>query len=590
MNETNQDIAHLLRSIAVVYTLQGQNRFRIIAYEKAAEVIQYLPYNIKDVWVKGELDKIQGIGATLTQHLDEYFKDPENSYLNKTLHEIPQSVFLLMNIPGVGPKKALKLIKAFDLEDPKTAVEKLQKAAENGRIAELESFGEKSEKEILESIEIFKNNQDKEKRMPYPIAFDVAQDIIEYMKENKHVKHIDVLGSMRRKKSTIGDIDLAIVADDTQVENIIQYFVDYPKKIGIESQGDKKGSIIATNGMGIDLRVTSKDTYGAMLQYFTGSKAHNIKLREYAQKKGLSSNEYGIKNIKDNTIKHFTTEKDFYNYLGLDYIEPEMREGNEEIELAKKHQLPTLINADSLRGDFHIHSNYPIEPSHDLGANSPEEILDRALQKKYLYIGFSEHNPSMSNHTDEQIITILKKRKEHMSKIFLNKKYKDIDCYLGLEVDILPDGNLALPNGAEKYLDYIIVSVHSRFTQPEEETTKRILRALEHPKVKIFGHPTGRLIEKREGIHANWDEIFKSCKTKNIACEINASPYRLDLPDVLVKRAKELGVRFTIDSDTHGIKEMDNLEYGISVARRGWLEKDDVMTTKSQKTFRDWLL
>lgn len=590
MNETNQDIAQLLRSIAIVYTLQGKNRFRIIAYEKAAEVIQYLQYNIKDLWKKGELGSIQGIGATLTQHLDEYFKDPENSYLTKTLHEIPQSVFLLMNIPGVGPKKAFKLIKAFGLDDPKTAVEKLQKAAENGQIAELDSFGEKSEKEILESLEIFKKNQNKEKRMPYPIADDVAQEVIRYMKANKHVNQIDVLGSMRRKKSTIGDIDLSIVTDEKYVKDIIQRFVDYPQKLGIESQGDKKASIIAANGMGIDLRITSKDTYGAMLQYFTGSKAHNIKLREHALKLGLSSNEYGIKNIKNREVKKFSNEKDFYNYLGLDYIEPEMREGNDEIEKAKKHNLPNLITANFLRGDFHIHSNYPIEPSHDLGANSPEEILDRALKKGYFYVGFSEHNPSMGNHTDQQIRDILKKRKEHMSQIFAKSKYKTLDCYLGLEVDILPDGNLALPAGAEEFLDYIIVSVHSRFTQSEDETTQRILKALEFPKVKIIGHPTGRLIEKREGIHANWDEIFKVCHEKHIACEINASPYRLDLPDMLVKRAKELGVQFTIDSDTHGIREMDNLTYGISVARRGWLEKEDVLTTYSKKEFKNWLL
>ncbi|HLL60367.1 MAG TPA: PHP domain-containing protein, partial [Candidatus Nitrosocosmicus sp.] len=559
-------------------------------------------YDIKELWKKGELGNVSGIGSNIAKHLDEYFKDPENSYLVKTVREIPETVFLFMNIPGVGPKKAFKLVKAFNLEDPKTAIEQLKQIALSGRIAELDTFGKKSEEEILASLEIYKNNQDKEKRMPYPIALKVATDVIEYLKKHPDIKNIDVLGSMRRKKETIGDIDLAVIAEKDKCEGIIQYFIDYPKKLGVEGQGDKKASIIATNGMGIDLRVTSEDTYGAMLQYFTGSKEHNVKLREYALKKGLSLNEYGIKKITHDELRikkdkkvpvkndiTFKTEEKFYNYLGLDYIEPELRDGTDEIKLAEIKSLPNLVLEKDLKGDFHIHSNYPIEPSHDSGVNSTEEILNRALELNYSYIGFSDHNPSMSTHSEEDILNILKRRYQSLKEIFQNKKYKPLDCYIGLEVDILPEGNLALPKDSEKYLDYIIVSIHSRFTQPIEETTQRILKALEFPKVKIFGHPTGRLIEKRDGVNAIWDVIFQKCVEKNIACEINASPYRLDLPDLLVKQANKLGVKFTIDSDSHSLPEMDNLPYGISVARRGRLEKDAVITSWDKERLKNWI-
>jgi DNA polymerase (family 10) len=588
MNENNSKISALLKQVAIAYTLHNENRFRIIAYEKASETIQYLTEDIFDIYKRGDLDKVEGIGPNLVKHLSEYFTNPKDSYLLQVISEIPASVYLLMNIQGIGPKKAFTLVERLHLNDPKTAIQDLKKAALAGQIAEFERFGKKSEDEILKGLELFETNQNKERRMPYPIAFDLAEDILSYLRKNEKIKNLDVLGSLRRKRDTIGDIDIAATCDEKYTKEVIEYFVKYPGKIAIENQGDKKASIVAANGMGIDFRIAQDNTYGSMLQYFTGSKAHNVALREYALKKGLSLSEWGIKDVKTQKLKVFESEKDFYKYIGLEYIEPELREHNGEIENALKNTLPDLVDVKDLRGDFHIHSNYPIEPSHDLGANTPEEIISNAIKKGYRYVGFSEHNPSMSNHTEKEIVEIMKMRHEKMKTIF--SKFDQIDCYIGLEVDILPSGELALPGKAIEFVDYLIVSIHSRFAEPKEVTTKRIIKALSYPKVKIFGHPTGRLIEKREGVQADWEEIFAFCASRNIACEINSSPYRLDLPDYLVMGAKKKGVQFTIDSDTHGINEMDNLPYGISVARRAGLEKKDIITTYSKDDLKKWIL
>jgi DNA polymerase (family 10) len=319
-----------------------------------------------------------------------------------------------------------------------------------------------------------------------------------------------------------------------------------------------------------------------MLQYFTGSKSHNIKLREYGLKKNLSLSEYGIRDIKSKKLHEFNNEKDFYNFLTLQYIPPEIREGTNEIELAKNSKLPDLVKLSDIKGDLHLHSSYNLQPSHDLGNNSFREILTKAKELNYEYVGFSEHNPK-SSLTDKEVIKIMKKRKDQIEKI------NNAHCFIGLEVDIFPNGHIALPHEAIEYVDYLIVAVHSSFNLGVKEMTTRILEALNNPKVKILGHPTGRYFGKREGFQLEWEKIFEACKKNNIALEVNAWPKRLDLSDTEVREAINHGVKLIINTDAHDVNQMHNMFYGVSVARRGWAKKSDIMNTLSYKKFKEWL-
>lgn len=582
---TNKEIVILFRNIAAAYLLQNVNRFRIIAYENAATSVEHLNRELRDIWKEGKLTEVPGIGTSIASHLNEYFSTGHSKQFDEALKGIPVTVYALMKVPSIGPKKAYKLVNELKLVNEKTIYEDLKKAAEDNRIAELETFGKKSQDDIIEALELFKKRKSKEKRMPLPYAASLADEIIEYLKKNKQVKRADVLGSLRRMVSTIGDVDIAVEADEKHAKEIVNYFIAYPKKLSLDNSGDKKASIIVPPYIRVDMRVQDKKTYGSMLQYFTGSKAHNIKLREYVIKKGLSLNEYGMKGKGKNT--EFRNEESLYNFVGLQYIPPEVREGSNEIDLAKKNKIPTLVDLHDMKGDLHLHSSYDLKPSHDLGRNTYVEILEKAKELGYEYVGFADHNPKKIRLTDAEVLHILEKRREHIDKTC---KGKSVKYFVGLEVDIQPDGNLALPQKAIDYLDYMVVSVHSSFGMNVIEMTKRVMKALSHQKVKILGHPTGRLLDQREGFELDWPVIFAECKKRNIALEINAWPERLDLPDTLVRQAKDAGNQFIIDTDAHATYQMDNMKYGVSVARRGWCTKDAIMNTRTYEEMRKWML
>ncbi|MDP4011289.1 MAG: DNA polymerase/3'-5' exonuclease PolX, partial [Candidatus Roizmanbacteria bacterium] len=414
--------------------------------------------------------------------------------------------------------------------------------------------------------------------------------------------------------------DLAIVAEESDMQTIVDHFLQYPGKRSVEAAGERKTSILATGNIRIDLRVQDTESYGSMLQYFTGSKAHNIKLREYALRKGYSLSEYGIKNMKEKhpptdlhrlppsqggskknlpfegsippkagggMLHEFKDEESLYSFLGLSYIPPEIREGTIEIEKAAKNAIPQLISLSDIKGDFHMHSSYDLQTSHDLGLNTFEEMTAKAKELYYAYIGFSEHNPKQKDLSEEDVVDIMRLRKEHIAKVMkpLNMPY-----FIGLEVDILPNGELALPEKAFEYVDYLIVSLHSSFKMNMDEMTKRVLKALSYPKVKIFGHPTARLLGKREGVEMDWDQIFEHVVKHDQALEINAGPPRLDLPDSLVREGVEKGVKFFVNTDAHAVAHMDWMEYGVFVARRGWLEKKDVVNTWELDGVREWMI
>jgi DNA polymerase (family X) len=581
---SNKVIVKLFRNIAAAYMLKNENRFKIIAYQKASDVIEQMTREIEDLWKENKLHGIPGIGPSIRAHLVDLFETGHSINIEEALEGIPSTVFLLMDIPSIGPKKAFKLVQAFLLFDDETVIQDLKKAAQEHKIAKLPTFGDRSEAEILEAIELYQRKDRREERMPLPYAFALAQEIITYMKQLPAVKRIDALGSLRRMVSTIGDIDLAVVADEQDSQAVIDHFLQYPGKIAIDNAGEKKASIIAVSNIRVDLRVTEAKTYGSMLQYFTGSKAHNINLREYALRKGYSLSEYGIKDMSTNMISTFAQENDFYHYLNLQCVPPELREGTKEIELAAKNKLPNLIALPDIKGDFHIHSSYNLQPSHDLGADDYLTLVDKAKQLGYSYLGFTDHNPKNSGLSELEIGEIMKERKNVISMLKL-----PIPCFIGLEVDILPSGDLALPQSAIDYVDYLIVSIHSVFKMPQQQMTDRVLKALSYPKVKVLGHPTGRLLGKRDSIDVDWEAVFSLLKEKNIAIEINSCPERLDLPDGMVKEAKEKGAIFIINSDAHAVSQMDNMFYGVSVARRGWLTAPEVVNSWGIERIKEWM-
>ncbi len=603
----NQEIARLLEAVAAALEIKGENHFRITAYERAAATIEHATSEVKDLWDDGKLTELPGVGASLAQHLDELFRTGRVKHFEEVTKGLPPAMFELLNVPGIGAKTAYQLCRTFKLNDPGTVVNQLIGLAQTGKIANLEGFGEKSQADLLEGLEEFKQGQGKKKRMNLPLANAIAQEVIDYLKQNSAVIRADVLGSLRRMVATIGDIDIAVAAN--KPAEVIDWFLGYPKKKLIE-KGPSGASLLLKSGHQLDLRVVETEAYGSMLQYFTGSKHHNIHLREYALKKGFSLSEYGIKktgksqkakvpgfapiagagksqkyNPKVKILK-FDTERKFYNFLGMAWIPPEIREDFGEIEASLSGKLPRLVETREIKGDLHVHSDFPIEPSHDLGETPMFKMLEKAQQKGYEYLGFSEHNPSQSKHNDEQIISIIKMKRKLIDELNysnnknpLNKGKSKIKALNGLEIDIRPDGSLALPEKGFEYLDYAIASIHSNFKMSRTEMTKRVLKALGHPIVTILGHPTGRKLGEREGFELDWEEIFSFCQKNGKILEINAWPDRLDLPDTLVREAVKNRVKMIINTDSHAVDQMDLMFYGVSVARRGWAEAKDIVNT-----------
>ncbi len=587
---TNLEIAELLRSVAAAYEILEENPFKIIAYQKAADSIEHLTSELKDIWDDGKLDSVPGIGTSLAGHLDELFRKGHVKHFDTILHKLPGAIYPLLLVPGLGPKKAYKLVRELKLGDSKHIVADLEKAAKAHKIAPLSGFGEKSEQVILESIGSYKRGQIKENRMVLPTADAVARDVLAYL-HIPEVARADTMGSLRRQVSTIGDIDIA--ASTTKPEKVIDHFVTYPHQKLID-RGTKGATLLLTNGRQVDLRVQKPEGYGAMLQYFTGGKNHNIALRTYAQTRGLSLNEYGIKNVKTGKLTECSTEEAFYKALNMNYIPPELREDKGEIDAALHGKLPHLVELPDIKGDLHIHTSYDFPASHDIGANPLKDHLDKAVKLGYEYIGISDHNPSMSTLTQKQAISVMEKRKKWYEQQYYSwndRVKKRVHLYIMCEVDILPDGTLALPEEAFTYVDAVIVSIHSAFTQKRNDVTKRIVRGLTaHPKVRMLGHPTGRILTRREGVDADWQEVYGVCKKHNIALEINAFPDRLDLPDHLAYEARKAGVKFCINTDSHAVDQMDLMRYGVSVARRGWATKHDIVNCLAYNEFNDWLI
>jgi DNA polymerase (family X) len=576
----NADVAKLLRSVSAALSLKpGDNRFRIIAYDRAADAIENSSSEVKDLWEEKELHTLPGVGSSIASYLDELFSTGKVKHFEEMMKGIPEAMFELMDVPGIGPKLAFKLSQELGIGKAHGAVEKLEKAAQKGRIRDIEGFGEESEKNILENIAQWKNRST---RILLPAAAQIAQDAIEWLNRLPQVKKAEPLGSLRRRVSTIGDIDIAVASDHPDA--VINHFKAFPKKVRVIEAGPTSASLELPKGVQLDVMVQPPERFGALLQHFTGSKHHNVALREYALKKGLSLSERGIK--KGDTIQEFKNEEDFYAALGMDWIPPELREDNGEIQAALERKLPELVKPEDVKGDLHTHSDFNIEPSHDLGTNSMVEMIGAAQKLGYEYIGFAEHNPSVSMHTPAQVVELTKRKREQVEQIKYSNDSRGINVLNGMEIDIKPSGELALPAQAFEYLDYAIVSIHGSFKGNRVDQTKRVLSALSHPKAKIFGHPTARKLTEREGVDLDWDVIFDFCLKNHKFLEINSYPDRLDLPDVLVRDAIKYGVKLIIDTDSHMIDALTLMPFGVSVARKGWAQKKDIINTLSWKEFR----
>ena len=574
---SNKDISRLLREIAAAYEAKGENRFKIIAYDNAATSVEHATSELKDLWEEDQLNTVPGLGQSIREHLDELFRTGKVKHFQAVKKGLPAGMFSLLDIGGLGPKSAYKLAKELNIKSPQD----LEKAAKTGKIREIPGFGEKSEQDILTAISEAK---DKGTRHLLPVAFATAQRVLAHLRQHKDCQEAEPLGSLRRMVATVGDIDIAVASENPRA--IIEHFQKFREIKRVLDAGERKSSILLANGIQIDLLVNPARAFGALLQHFTGSKNHNIHLREYALTKGMSVSDYGIK--AGGKLHEFKTEEAFYNFLGMEYIEPELREDAGEIEAAIKHKLPKLVEAKDIKGDIHLHSNYPIEPSHDLGENSFETIIERARQLKYQYVGLSDHSPGFSTHTKQQIIDIIKKRTEKIEQ--LKTSSKNIKVLNLLEIDILTNGEISVPQEGLKLLDGAIAGIHSSHRQDKRTITKRLMAAINSQYIQVISHPTGRLLNQRESYEADWPKVFEACaKTKTIL-EINAYPNRLDLPDVLVKEAMKEGVKLMINTDAHQLDQMDNMKFGIAVARRGWATCDDIANTlpwgKFKKYFR----
>jgi DNA polymerase (family X) len=584
---TNHEIAQLFKNVAAAYSIQDGKRFyfQIVAYQKASETIEALTTELKDLYKEGKLDSLPGVGVTIKARLEELFKTGSVAHFDTVMRDIPKSVFVLINVPSIGPKKAYKLTKELGLNNPETVLEDLQNKANNHEIAKISSFGEKSEQDIVRALLEFKQGKGKTTRMVLPYAGEISEKILEYLRRSPDIIKAVTLGSLRRMMSTVGDIDIAVSTNAP--EKAIDYFISYPYKDRVIEKGPTTASILTTGGKQVDLMTQPPQGFGSLLQHFTGSKNHNVKLREYALRKGLSLSEKGIKDLKTGKLTEYSSEEDFYHALGMDWIPPEIREDTGEIDLAITHNLPKLVKLPDIKGDFHLHSSFPIEPSHDLGHTDIKKMAEYAKQLNYEYIGFSEHNPSISRHTKDEIYTLIARRNEYIEQIKSNTK--DVRIIKMLEVDILGSGELAVDDKSLGLLDGAIVSIHSSFKANKEDMTKRVLAGLSNPKAKILAHPTGRMLNERLGYELDFDKVFDFCQKNNKALEINCWPERLDLPDNLIREAIKNGVKLTIDTDSHAVEHMNLMKYGVATARRGWARKSDIINTLKYEDLVGWL-
>ncbi len=571
----NKALATILNQTADLLEIDGGDSFRIRSYRRAAETLEAYPEQATDLAsdVKRLLE-IPGIGKGMAANIQEVAQTGKLQLHQELLQKFHPSILELFKIQGLGPKTIALIWSAFQVSD----LDGIINLAKDGKLRTLPRMSEKSEQKLVKAIEDYRRISG---RFVIDEADRTAERLAAFL---KHVKGIDAItpaGSLRRGRETVGDLDVLITGpvcvDDARRAALIDEIVKFPGIDQILAKGDNKVSFKLTTGLQVDVRTLSPDSYGAGLQYFTGSKSHSVALRQRALKMGLTLNEYGLYRLKDNKCVASKTEEDIYGKLKLDWIPPELRENTGEIEAAAKHELPDLITLKDLRGEVHMHT---VETD---GKNTIEEMAEAAKLRGYQYIAITDHtkNLAMANGLDD------KRAVQHIARIrAANDRIDGITVMAGAEVDILSDGSLDLSDSVLEQMDVVVVSVHSAFNQEKSQMTDRLLAAISNPNVSILGHPTGRLQLRREAYDFDFEALLQTAREKQVAMELNAYPDRLDLNDVHLRLARDRGVKIVINTDAHHTSHFEKIKYGILQARRAWLTPNDVLNTLPEKEFR----
>jgi len=561
----NKEVARVLYAIADLLEIK-EEKFKPNAYRKAAQNIELLPEDIEKVFEQGNLEKIPGVGKNIAKKIEEFLKTGKLEYYERLKKEIPVDVEALSSIEGMGPKKIKTLYNELGIKN----LSELEKAAREGKIREIKGMGEKTEKKILESIAFAR----KGKRELLGVILPEAMELKALLE--KKVEMISIAGSLRRMKETVGDMD--ILAFSSQPAEVMDFFTSMENVEAVIAKGETKSSVRLESGIQVDLRIVPKESFGSALQYFTGSKEHNIEVRRIAVRAGCKLNEYGL--FKGEKRIAGETEEGVYRALGMDYIPPELRENRGEVEAAMAGKLPHLIEYGDVKGDLQMHTKWSD------GANTIEEMVEEARKMGHEFIAITDHVGSLkiAGGMDEDEI---RKQMREVEKV--NEKYDDIHVFYGVEVNIMKDGSLDMGKSVLKDVDVVVAGIHSGLRMSEEEMTARMIKAMESGVVNIIAHPTGRIIQRREGIKLDFEKVFDAAKENGVVMEINAQPARLDLNDVHVKRAVEKGLKLSIGTDAHNLSNLHYINLGVAVARRGWAEKKDIINTydikKLEKVF-----
>jgi DNA polymerase (family 10) len=567
---SNQEIASVLYEIADLLELKGVE-WKPRAYRKAAQSVETLGKPLVSIYERGELQDIPGIGESIAEKIQEMIEKGKLRYLEDLRSEFPEGVRELENIEGIGPKTALTLHAKLGIQ----TIDDLEKAARHGKIRELKGFGETVEKNILDGIRRYRST---EERYPLGYILPVASRIEEQLRENKAVIRVVVAGSIRRWKETVGDIDILVTSSDPG--NVMEHFCSLPQVKKVIARGEKKSSVLVGNNLHVDLRHIEQEQFGAGLMYFTGSKAHNIALRKRALKQGMSLSEYGLVRERDGKTVAEKEEDEIYEALGLPYIPPELRENRGEIDAAAAGNLPQLIQQDQIQGDLHVHSEW------SEGNDSIRDLAHKAREMGYEYFALCDHAQSLGiarGLTEDD----LRKQRKEIDEV--NDSMEGITVLAGIEANIGSNGKLDLKREALEDLDLVIAGIHSGFKQSEEKITQRVITAMEEEPVHMIVHPTGRVLQKRPPFHIDLQAVYETALEHEILLEINAFPTRLDLSDIHARAAKDKGVLLGIGTDTHDVSHLRYMELGVATARRGWLEKKDVVNTRSLSDLRKLL-
>ncbi len=550
------EVVSLLNEIADILDIQD-DKYRPRAYRRAARGIENYRMDLVEAVEKGELTSISGVGESIASKIEEYFHTGEIGYLQNLREEIPSGVAELLQIPEVGPKTALMLHQELGV----SSVDDLEEAIKDEKLRSLKGLGSKTEENILRGIKLLRSRSE---RMLLGKALPIAMNIRDELESAPEVARISLAGSIRRMKETVGDVDI-LVTTDSALE-VMEKFSSMTMVQNVVAKGETKSTVILDNQLQVDLRIVPDRCFGSALQYFTGSKDHNIRMREIAQRRNLKLSEYGLFEEQGERVAG-ETEESVYRYLNMDYVEPELRENRGEIEASVEHELPDLLTLDQIRGDFHIHSSWSD------GSNSLREIAKAGKGKGYAFLCITDHSKSLkiAGGLDEQRV---EEQREEIDSI--NQGSDGFKMLSGLEVDILPDGSLDMEAELLEQLDIVIASIHSKFSSDSEEMTDRITRALDTGLVDILGHPTGRLLQQREAYNFEADEVFRRAVDTNTCMEINAFPNRLDLDDRMSRAAAEAGVKIAIGTDSHHVNQLNNMRFGVGVARRAWLTREQV--------------